>query len=369
MTAATERFDLQHARGATAHFYGDGAIVEMVGSLGEAVSGRQLFVVSARPVLDLHESMLEPLRQASSSLEILEVADGEEAKKVGEVERLWRSLSGRGARRDSVLAGFGGGSVTDLAGFAAGAFLRGIDWLALPTTLLGQVDAAIGGKTAIDLPEAKNSVGLFHHPLAVAAEPAALATLSTRLRRAGLTEAVKAGAVLDPGLFDRIEREVERLLEGEPRSTAAVVSVAARAKAALVAADAEEAGSRKLLNFGHTLGHAIEAEVGYGRIEHGDAVAHGMRFALRLSVADGGETAFAERVARLIDRLAPPPLPKLEARALIDRIGRDKKALRDGVGWVLLVGPGRARWGRKVEAHRLESELEAFLGGSSSGPL
>jgi 3-dehydroquinate synthase len=257
---------------------------------------------------------------------------------------------------------FGGGSVGDLAGFAAGTFLRGVAWIQVPTTLLAQVDAAVGGKTAIDLAEAKNAVGLFHHPLAVVADAELLVTLSGDHLRAGLVEAVKTAAVADEALFVRIEARLDRLLAGDPDALGAVAAGGARAKAALVETDPEEAGERKLLNFGHTLGHAIEAEMGYGAIAHGDAVAHGMRFALRLSTATGADAAFAGRVGLLLDRLAVPALPRLEVDALLARVARDKKAREDALSWVLTGAPGRGRVEARLSPELVRRELRRFLG-------
>jgi 3-dehydroquinate synthase len=358
-------FELRHARGATRHFYGEGAVEACVAELGPALAGRRAFVVSSRPILDLHSERLLPLRQSVGRVDVLEVPDGELAKTLAEAERLWRELLAGGGKRDSLIVAFGGGSVGDLAGFVAGGFLRGVDWLAVPTTLLAQVDAAIGGKTAVDLPEAKNAVGVFHHPLAVAADPAVLATLAPDLRRAGLVEALKVGAIANLELFERIEADLDRLAAGDRAELAAVAARAARAKARLVERDPEERGRRKLLNFGHTLGHAIEAEIGYGRIAHGDAVAHGIRFALAISTALGGDAGFAARVQALIDRLAPPALPPLDPERLAARAGLDKKARERGLGWVLLDGPGRGSWDRAVPDALVAAELRRL--GSAGG--
>jgi 3-dehydroquinate synthase len=366
-------FGLRHPRGETRHLYGAGALEGGLAELAPALAGRALFAISSRPVLDLHGARLEAAAAPLGGFaRVLEVADGERAKSVAEAERLWRELARAGGRRDSALLAFGGGSVGDLAGWVAASFLRGVEWLQVPTTLLAQVDAAVGGKTAIDLPEAKNAVGAFHHPLAVIADAGWLATLPRAELRSGLVEAVKTAALLDLALLARLEGDLDRLLAGEPEALAPVAAAAARAKAALVARDPEEAGERRLLNLGHTLGHALEAEIGYGAIAHGDAVAHGLRFALRLSVAGGGDAAFAARVERLLGRLGVPPLPPagaLDVGRLIERIGRDKKARAGGVGWVLVDGPGRGRVDVRLDAGRLRAELDAWLGASRAASL
>lgn len=366
-------FGLRHPRGETLHAYGLGALERGLAALAPSLSGRALFAVSSRPILDLHGPRLETAASGlGGSWRVLEVTDGEPAKSVAEAERLWRQLVLAGGRRDSVLIAFGGGSVGDLAGWVAASFLRGVEWLQVPTTLLAQVDAAVGGKTAIDLPEAKNAVGAFHHPMGVVAEAGLLATLPRAELRSGLVEAIKTAALLDLELLERIERDLERLLAGDPETLAPVASSAARAKAALVERDPEESGERRLLNLGHTLGHALEAEIGYGAIAHGDAVAHGLRFALRLSVAEGGDAAFAGRLERLLGRLGVPALPqpgKLDVDRLLERVGRDKKARAGGLGWVLVAGPGRGRLDVRLSAERLRGEIDAWLGERRAGSL
>jgi len=370
MASPLERFALRHGPdGVTDLLYGPGAIVALPGALGARFGGRRVHVLSSRPVLDLHGGRLATLREAAGAFEVTEVPDGEAAKTVAEAERLWRRLSSAGAKRDSLLVAFGGGSVSDLTGFVAGALLRGVDWVALPTTLLAQVDAAVGGKTGVDLLEAKNAVGLFHHPLAVAADPSLLGTLPAAERRSGLVEAIKVAAALDEPLFARIETQLEALLAGEPEAVAPVVAAAARLKARLVESDPAERGARQLLNLGHTLGHAIEAEVGYGAIAHGDAVGHGCRFALRLAAARGGDAAFRARFESLLDRCALPPLPPLAPAALVARMERDKKARESGSTWVLPLTAGGAELVPGVAAAEVEAELSAFLSESRRRPL
>jgi 3-dehydroquinate synthase len=362
-------FELAQPRGVTRHLAGRGALGAAADLLAAELGGRTVFAVSTRPILDLHGGRLEPLRALARSFHRLEVPDGERAKTVAEAGRLWRRMAAAGGKRDSVVVAFGGGSVGDLAGFAAGGFLRGVAWLALPTTLLAQVDAAIGGKTGVDLPEAKNAVGLFHPPRAVVADADLLATLPRREVRSGLVEVIKGAALLDLALLERVESDLAALLAGDPAVLAPVVAAAARAKAGLVERDPEEAGDRRLLNFGHTLGHALEAEVGYGRMLHGDAVAHGLRFALRLSVARGGDAAFARRLLGLLDRLGVPPLPPLSAGALLARIARDKKAREAGLAWVLAEGPGRGRVEERLPADWVRGELESWFGAAGEESL
>jgi 3-dehydroquinate synthetase len=339
--------------------------------LAPRLTAQPVFVITSPPLraLAAFSMLLEALGSAGAAPQVLEVPDGEAAKAVGEAERLWRQLSALGGRRDSVVVSFGGGAVSDLAGFVAGTFLRGVAWIAVPTTLLAQVDAALGGKTGIDLPEAKNAVGVFHHPLAVLADPGVLATLPADQRRSGLVEVVKVGAILDRELLERVERDLPLLLAGDEGALAPVLAAAARSKLGLVARDPEERGERQLLNFGHTLGHALEAEIGYGRILHGDAVGHGLRFALGLSAEEGGDPAALARVSRLLGRLGLPPLPRLAVDALMERVGRDKKARAGGVGWVLMAGAGEGRIDARLPAERVRAALVDFLGEVAAPPL
>jgi 3-dehydroquinate synthase len=370
MSPSVDRSELRHGRGATLQFAGRGALDAGLAELGERLAGRLAFALVQPPVAALHGHVLDALAARVGRLERLEVPDGEAAKTVAVAERLWRELVARGARRDSLVVAFGGGSVGDLAGFVAGAFARGVGFLQLPSTLLAQVDASIGGKCAVDLPESKNAVGLFHHPLAVIAETALLATLPRTELRSGIVEVVKMAALLDVDLLARVEADLERLLDGDAGALAPVVVAAVRAKTEVIESDPEETGGRRLLlNFGHTLAHALEAEIGYGRIAHGDAVAHGLRFALALSIARGGDPEFAERVVRLLDRLGTPPLPRLAAASLVERMGRDKKAVRSGLVWVLARRAGEGAIDRDVPPGLVAAELERFLGPAAPGPL
>ncbi len=358
-----ERFELRctGAPVVTRHRIGAGALAAAGSELAAAVSGRTAFVITDPTVEALHGGRLQELIAAARSLHVLRVPAGEPAKQVEVAAGLWRDLAANGGKRDSIVVAFGGGSVGDLAGFVAGAFARGIDWIQLPTTLLAQLDASIGGKTAIDLPEAKNAVGLFHHPRLVVADTAMLATLPPEQLRSGLVEAIKVAALLDLALLERIERDLPALLAGETAALGPVVAAAARRKAELVERDPDERGERRLLNFGHTLGHALEAEAGYGRLLHGDAVAHGLRFALRLSRVAGGDPAFAERLEALLDRLAVPSLPALSAAALGARMGRDKKAREGALTWVLAMGPGIGQLADDLDPAAVQGALEEFL--------
>ncbi|HXO20745.1 MAG TPA: 3-dehydroquinate synthase [Thermoanaerobaculia bacterium] len=340
---------------------GEGALEAASGDLADWLSGRTVFLLSTPRVLSLHGQRLEALRPAAARWVTLTVEEGEGAKRVAVAERLWSEMLAAGGKRDSRLLAFGGGSVGDLGGFAAGCFLRGIEVVQLPTTLLAQVDAAIGGKTAVDLPAGKNTVGLFHHPAQVVADTALLSTLPREELRSGLVEVMKMACLLDPPLFARLEAELPALLAGDPRALAPVVAAGAAAKARVVERDPREAGDRRLLNLGHTLGHAIEAAQEYGGLRHGEAVAYGILFALRLAASRGLDPAMGDRFRGLLARLDLPPLPAIPAAQLVALLARDKKAREGGLAWVLPRSLGEGRIASGIEEAEVEAELGRFL--------
>jgi 3-dehydroquinate synthase len=340
---------------------GAGALTEAAGRLGRWLDGRAVFALSDRRVRRLHGGLLDGLAGRAGRWRWLTVASGETAKELATAEDLWQRLLAAGGKRDSRILALGGGSIGDLAGFVAGCFLRGVEYAQLPTTLLAQVDAAVGGKTAVNLPGAKNSVGLFHHPSLVVADTGCLGTLPDRELRSGLAEVIKMAALLDTRLLGLVEREWDRLVAADPEALAPVVAAAVRAKATVVVADPMEAGERRLLNFGHTLGHALETALGYRKLRHGEAVAYGMLFALRLASRRGLRAKDADRLRRLIHRLEPPPLPAVDHGELLAAMARDKKARESGLVWVLTEALGSGKVVADVGAAELRGELTAFL--------
>ncbi len=266
---------------------------------------------------------------------------GEGAKKWGAVEGLLGAMLDANLGRDAGLVALGGGAVTDAAGFAAAVYLRGIPWVSVPTTLLGQLDSGLGGKTGINLPQGKNLAGAFHQPVSVVCDTAFLASLPERERVSGLAEALKYGLVFEPGLWSYIRKNWASLRRGDPAATAFVVRRGAAWKLKVVAKDEREKGPRELLNFGHTLGHALEAAAGLGRLRHGEAVIWGMRAALRLSVSHAGlpQAEFIDADAFLA--AIPLPLPRVDLRRLMTAARRDKKAREGRLRFVLLRRLGR----------------------------
>jgi len=279
---------------------------------------------------------------------VVEVPDGEQHKTLATLERVYDALLRAGIERRTPLIALGGGVIGDLTGFAAATLLRGLPVVQVPTTLLAQVDAAIGGKTAVDHAVGKNLVGAFHQPRLVLADVAVLGTLPRRELLAGLAEVVKYGVIGDAALFERIAQDPTALLTLDPAALVPVVAACARQKAAVVAADEhEERGERAVLNFGHTIGHALEAATDYGRFLHGEAVAVGMVAAARVSYAlDLCAAATAERIRALLERLGlPTTLPSdVSPAALGTAMRADKKSTGGRIRFVAVEDIGRTRF-------------------------
>jgi 3-dehydroquinate synthase len=322
---------------------------------GEALAGISrpgpILLVTDGNVAPLYlETVREDLVSAGFRPREAVLPPGEGTKTLDTVRGLYGELLAIGADRATPVLGLGGGVVTDLAGFAAATFLRGLRWAALPTTLLAQVDASVGGKTGVNLPEGKNLVGAFHQPDLVRIDPDTLRTLEPRQYRSGLAEAAKTAIALDAELLEALETHPERYrAPGDPEVLATLVGRCVAAKAAVVELDEREAGPRRVLNFGHTLGHAIEAAVGYDGVLHGEAVAVGMAAAIRLSVRQGLlPEQDGERLVGLLRALELPvevtDLPVRPDGARVRKhLARDKKRRGGKQALVLLAAPGTAR--------------------------
>lgn len=273
----------------------------------------------------------------------LALRPGEASKTLRGAERVWRHALAQGIDRRGALLCHGGGVISDLGGFAASALLRGVRYATVPTTLLAMVDASVGGKTAVDHPLGKNLLGAFHHPSLVWMDVEALRTLPRREVRSGLAEAVKIAVVRDPELLALLERDAPRLARGDDlEALRAVLVRAVRAKIDVVAEDEREGGVRAFLNFGHTVGHALEAASGY-RLRHGECVAVGMRAALSLGASLGvTPPALPPRVGALLDRLGLPTRVRVDAAAAAQALGRDKKREGGALRFVLAADVGRA---------------------------
>ncbi len=322
-------------------------------ALAAHARGRHALIVSDANVAPLYADTVEAaLGESRPDLQRarLVLPAGEREKTLARFGECLDALAALGATRDATVFALGGGVVGDLAGFAAACWMRGIDCVQLPTTLLAMVDASIGGKTAVDLPAGKNLVGAFHPPRAVFADTTTLRTLPERELHAGLAEVIKYGAIRDAGFLEWLDAHADALLARDDTALSEAIARSCTHKAAIVERDPFERGERALLNFGHTFAHAIEAEQGYGGVDgeglnHGEAVAVGMLLAARLSarlqLADHGE---ADRLGALLARFGlPTVLPAgLAPAALLARMRLDKKADADGLRFVLWNHPGHA---------------------------
>jgi len=343
------------------------AIVErgVLERLGEYLPERpgKVFVVTAADVWRHHATRLAR-GLARRSHEIMLFPGGEERKRLASIEALAEEMVYRGGDRSSLVLAFGGGIVNDVGGFLAAVFMRGVPVIQLPTTLLAQVDAGIGGKTGVNLEAGKNLVGAFHQPLAVLIDPEVLGTLPEREYRAGLFEVLKCGVIRSPGLFELLSRQRDNVLARDPEAVEEMIAESVRIKAEVVSADERESDLRRILNFGHTIGHALEAETGYARFLHGEAVSFGMQAAVRLAERAGllsGEEG--RRILDTIGRYGPiPALDGISAEALLNRLRTDKKTVRGNVHFVLPEKIGQVRIVTGIDDGVVRSAIEAALG-------
>jgi 3-dehydroquinate synthase len=310
---------------------------------GLAPSGRLALVSEAGVWRRFGPGVEKALGRAGFKVHRQLFPSGEAAKTWDVVAKLITAMLAAGLGRDAAIVALGGGAVTDAAGFAASIYQRGIPWVSVPTTLLGQLDSGLGGKTGINLAGGKNLAGTFHRPRAVVCDPDVLTTLPARERVSGFGEALKYGLVFEPRLWSLITGHWDELMAGDPALTARVIARGAAWKRRIVDSDERETkGPRELLNFGHTLGHALESASGLGVLRHGEAVIWGMRAALRLSQRCSGlKASFAAEADGFLATL-PVPLPRrVEPRRLLELARRDKKARGGRARFVLLRAPGR----------------------------
>ncbi|MEP6470538.1 MAG: 3-dehydroquinate synthase family protein [Acidobacteriota bacterium] len=336
------------------------------GLLGSAAS--RLVSPSGRFLLVSAKAAREPVavvRAALSGRLLLdvEIEDSEENKTLDSLRAITDHALAAGVRRDDAFVAAGGGVVTDLVGFAAAIVLRGVTWNAVPTTVAGMADAAIGGKTGVDHPLGKNLLGAFHPPRSVLVDPAAAATLSDRDYKSGLVEACKAAWIRDSELSGRVEQLLDKVLARDEAALLEFISGAVRIKADIVSGDLRETGDRRLLNFGHTLGHAFEAAGGYRSLRHGEAVAWGIAAALSISRSRAQLTeSDSSRVLAVLGRLGPFAEPVRSPDALSPVLARDKKATARGIAGVLLERIGHARVEESIpEEEWLAAAAEATI--------
>jgi len=334
-------------------FIGERILSELGGQCARLDLGRRCAIVSDTHVARRYGKIaIASLRGAGFDAILLTVPPGETSKSLKMVERCYDQLARHRLERKSFIVALGGGVVGDLAGFVAATYLRGIPFVQAPTSLLAQVDSSVGGKVGVNLKAGKNLVGAFHQPRFVLCDLAALATLSAREFRAGLAEVIKYGIIYDSGLFAQLECDLPMLLKRDPDVLASVVARCCEIKAEVVRQDETETGLRAILNFGHTIGHAIETISGYGKFLHGEAISIGQVAAAKLSVkASGLSPDEAARIERLFMRAGLPTAIKLSAPrqpALIEAMRLDKKVSGGEIKFVLARRIGRVEPGCKI---------------------
>jgi 3-dehydroquinate synthase len=322
----------------------------------------KIFVVTTADVWDLHGSLLKDAL-GDRNYATLFFAGSEENKRLAHVEALAEQMVENGADRSSVVVAFGGGIVTDLGGFLAAIFMRGIPVIQIPTTLLAQVDAAVGGKTGANLVAGKNLIGSFHQPLAVLIDPGVLSTLPEREFRAGLYEIIKTGVIASEPLFHLLANGRDDILSHHHHIVDHVIAESVRIKAEVVSSDERESGLRRILNFGHTFGHALEAETRYKRFLHGESVSWGMRAATYLAhdLAMLPQEDYLS-ILNILDRYGPiPSVSGIDAAALEARLVRDKKTIQATIHFVLPVKIGEVVVRNDVAPERATHAIERAL--------
>lgn len=308
-------------------------VIFNVNAPGDSPAKHQsLFLLTVSPVRrKWGKELLASLSSAGFTAKIVEMPNGEPHKKLATVEKLCEQLSRLGADRNSVIIAFGGGVVGDVAGLVASLYMRGVDLVQIPTTVLAQVDASIGGKTGVNLRAGKNLVGTFHHPSVVLIDPAVLSTLPEREFRAGLYEALKCGVIGKPELFLALENVDIKKLRRDPVKLEWIITESVKLKAEVVSSDERENGLRRVLNLGHTIGHALESQTAYRHFLHGEAVAWGMIASAKIASAVG--LLANDGAVRIVDATrALGPLPKVQSRSRdILRLLKSDKKTRNGV--------------------------------------
>ncbi|MGZ4963966.1 MAG: 3-dehydroquinate synthase [Limisphaerales bacterium] len=326
--------------------------------------GQRCAVITDRRVGPIYaKAAVASLTKAGFEVSVITVDSGEQAKSLKNVGECYDKLAAHRLERKSFIVALGGGVVGDLSGFVAATYLRGIPFVQVPTTLLAQVDSSVGGKTGVNLKAGKNLVGAFYQPRVVLCDLETLRTLPVREYRAGLAEVIKYGIIYDAALFARIERDLPKLLKKDSRTLAKVVARCCEIKADVVGQDETESGLRAILNFGHTIGHAIEAISGYGKYLHGEAISIGQVAAAKISAGQFGlSESEVARITQLFKRAGLPTQIKLSApqRAkLFAAMKVDKKVSAGEIKFVLARKIGAVEFGQKVTAETINRAIEA----------
>jgi 3-dehydroquinate synthase len=343
-------FSAKSASGSYPILCGRGAIASLKNLISKQKAITGVFVLSSPRVWEhCGQKIIKALRSAIPVSPIL-FDDAESAKTLATVEKACRALHRAGADRRSLTVAVGGGVVGDVAGFAAASYLRGVRLIHVPTTLVAQIDSSIGGKTGVNLPDGKNLIGAFYPPVAVVADPSFLQTLPDAQFRSGLYEAVKYANISGAASFIQLESNMKKVLRRDPRALEMLMLHSIRAKAAIVSKDERESGLRQVLNFGHTLGHALETAGNYRRHLHGEAVGWGMLVATLLALATNRiNPVQAQRIARLVTSVGPlPSIGTTQPKKFLALMHGDKKSHSGRIRWVLPVDIGRVEWGIDV---------------------
>jgi 3-dehydroquinate synthase len=345
---------------------GPGLLSELGRECERLKLGNRCAVISDRNVAPRFARAAQlSLKKAGFDSVLITVPAGETAKTLKVVEHCYDALAKHRLERKSFIVALGGGVVGDLAGFVAATYLRGVAFVQVPTTLLAQVDSSVGGKVGVNLKAGKNLVGAFHQPKFVLCDIDVLRTLPVREFRAGLAEVIKYGIIYDAALFARLERDLAKMLKREPKTLTEVIARCCEIKADVVSQDETESGLRAILNFGHTIGHAIENISGYGKYLHGEAISIGQIAAARISAAMAGLTAIeAERIKTLFKRAGLPTEIQLNAgqqKKLFGAMRLDKKVSAGEVKFVLAKKIGETIWGQKVPEARIQEALDTIL--------
>jgi 3-dehydroquinate synthase len=351
------RVDVTAGTRASAIWIGNGITDRAADLLAAHRAGGKRFVVSSPVIWRFHG---ERLHRALGAADPILIPDGERYKNLQSVSRIYEALIRAGADRGSTVIAVGGGVIGDMAGFAAATFLRGVTLVQVPTTLLAQVDSSIGGKVGVNLALGKNLIGAFHQPAVVLVDPLLLATLPRREFRSGLYEIVKYGMIASRSLFERVAHDTKPIFDRDERVLVPVIVESCRIKADVVTRDERESDLRRTLNYGHTIGHALEAATKYRRFRHGEAIAYGMLAAADLAVARG---ALADRerqaLARLITKLGPlPPIADLPIGEVLEAIRRDKKVIDGKLHFVIAIQIGATMTIDDVTEEELKAVLE-----------
>ena len=334
---SSQRISIDSENGRYQVVYGAGVLSRAGAAVASLSPNTGVFLLSSPRVARHWRRKLERALRSVGLRHTIIFDDREEAKSISTVERVCRELVRAGADRRAILVAAGGGVVGDVAGFVAAAYLRGVGIVHLPTTLVAQVDSAIGGKTGVNLPEGKNLVGAFYSPKLVLADPVTLSTLPLREFRSGIYEVIKYGVIGDERLFTFLEKSMEALVQRDKKALDYVIPRCIRSKAKVVSHDEREAGLREILNFGHTFAHAFETATGYAKYLHGEAVGWGMIAASRLAARMGLlQTESASRIENLARRVGPlPELPAAKPARLVEIMHADKKTRGGQLRFVL----------------------------------